>query len=312
MPAPAHRSRLLAGIALLAIASTLAVAAAPAQALLGGRLLKRLAERRNAGTTTLPAPAGMQAQRDIAYGPDPKQRLDAYLPARAHDAPILVMVHGGAWAFGDKSNDNVIDNKLAHWIPQGFIVVSVNNRLLPQAAPLEQARDVASALSKVQALAPSWGGNPRALVLMGHSAGAHLAALLDADPALLEAAGALPPRGVVSLDSAAMDVPELMSRGSAPLPRLYRDAFGDDPADWAAASPYQRLHAGAPPMLVVCSSRRADSCPQGKALIAKAAGLGVRMELQPEDLNHGQINQTLGLPSDYTAVVDRFIASVLH
>jgi hypothetical protein len=136
---------------------------------------------------------------------------------------------------------------------------------------------------------------------MGHSAGAHLAALLDADPALLKAAGALPPRGVVSLDSAAMDVPELMSRGSAPLPRLYRDAFGDDPADWAAASPYQRLHAGAPPMLVVCSSRRADSCPQGKALIAKAAGLGVRMELQPEDLNHGQINQTLGLPSDYTA-----------
>ena len=75
MPAPAHRSRLLAGIALLAIASTLAVAAAPAQALLGGRLLKRLAERRNAGTTTLPAPAGMQTQRDIAYGPDPKQRM---------------------------------------------------------------------------------------------------------------------------------------------------------------------------------------------------------------------------------------------
>lgn len=311
MPATARHSRLLAGIVLLAIASTVVVAAAPAQALLGGRLLKRLAERQNAAVT-LPAPAGIQTQRDIAYGPDPKQRMDAYLPARAHDAPILVMVHGGAWAFGDKGSDNVVDNKLAHWIPQGFIVVSVNNRLLPQAAPLEQARDVARALAKVQALAPAWGGNPQALVLMGHSAGAHLAALLDADPALLQAAGAEPPRGVVALDSAAMDVPELMGRGTAPLPRLYRDAFGDDPAGWAAASPYQRLHAGVPPMLVVCSSRRADSCPQGKALIAKAGKLGVRMELQAEDLNHGQINQTLGLPSEYTAAVDRFIASVLH
>lgn len=311
MPATARHSRLLAGIVLLAIASTVVVAAAPAQALLGGRLLKRLAERQNAAVT-LPAPAGIQTQRDIAYGPDPKQRMDAYLPARAHDAPILVMVHGGAWAFGDKGSDNVVDNKLAHWIPLGFIVVSVNNRLLPQAAPLEQARDVARALAKVQALAPAWGGNPHALVLMGHSAGAHLAALLDADPALLQAAGAMPPRGVVALDSAAMDVPELMGRGTAPLPRLYRDAFGDDPAGWAAASPYQRLHAGVPPMLVVCSSRRADSCPQGKALIAKAGKLGVRMELQPEDLSHGQINQTLGLPSDYTAAVDRFIASVLH
>lgn len=311
MPAPASHTRLLAGIALLAIASTVVVAAAPAQALLGGRLLKRLAERQNAAIT-LPAPAGMQTQRDIAYGPDPKQRMDAYLPPRAHEAPILVMVHGGAWAFGDKGSDNVIDNKLAHWIPQGFIVVSVNNRLLPQAAPLEQARDVARALAKVQALAPSWGGDPHALVLMGHSAGAHLAALLDADPALLQAAGAEPPRGVVALDSAAMDVPDLMGRGTAPLPRLYRDAFGDDPAGWAAASPYQRLHAGVPPMLVVCSSRRADACPQGKALIAKAGKLGVRMELQAEDLSHGQINQTLGLPSDYTAAVDRFIASVLH
>lgn len=311
MPAPARHIRLLAGIALLAIACTAVVAAAPAQALLGGRLLKRLTERQNAAVT-LPAPAGMQTRRDIAYGPDPKQRLDAYLPPRAHDAPILVMVHGGAWAFGDKGSDNVIDNKLAHWIPQGFIVVSVNNRLLPQAAPLEQARDVARALAKVQALAPSWGGDPQALVLMGHSAGAHLAALLDADPALLQAAGAEPPRGVVALDSAAMDVPDLMGRGTAPLPRLYRDAFGDDPAGWAAASPYQRLHAGVPPMLVVCSSRRADACPQGKALIAKAGKLGVRMELQAEDLSHGQINQTLGLPSDYTAAVDRFIASVLH
>lgn len=311
MPATARHSRLLAGIVLLAIASTVVVAAAPAQALLGGRLLKRLAERQNAAVT-LPAPAGMQTQRDIAYGPDPKQRMDAYLPPRAHEAPILVMVHGGAWAFGDKGSDNVVDNKLAHWIPQGFIVVSVNNRLLPQAAPLEQARDVARALAKVQALAPAWGGNPHALVLMGHSAGAHLAALLDADPALLQAAGAVPPRGVVALDSAAMDVPELMGRGTAPLPRLYRDAFGNDPAGWAAASPYQRLQAGVPPMLVVCSSRRADSCPQGKALIAKAGKLGVRMELQAEDLSHGQINQTLGLPSEYTAAVDRFIASVLH
>lgn len=295
-------------LSLAALALLLAISAAHGQGL-RERLRERMTQQRSQGTT-LPPPSGMQVQRDVAYGSHPRQRFDVYLPAQPHGAPIIVMVHGGAWRMGDKANPGVADNKSAFWVPKGFILVSVNNRLLPDAKPLEQARDVAAAVARVEALAPSWGGDPRALVLMGHSAGAHLAALLEADPALLKAAGATPPRAVVSLDSAAMDVPALM-RGGAPLPRLYEQAFGSDQAYWIATSPYHQLQAGAPPMLIVCSSRRADSCPQGRALAAKAQGLGVRMEVLPVDLVHGEINQQLGLPSAYTTAVARFIDGAL-
>lgn len=295
------RVGLLAGLTLL-----LSLPALPAN---GQRLRERLAQRQTEAAT-LPAPAGMQVRHDLAYGSDPRQRFDVYLPARPQAAPLLVMVHGGGWRRGDKASSGVVANKVAHWLPQGFIVVSVDYRLLPEADPLTQAADVAAALARIQALAPDWGGDPRATVLVGHSSGGHLVSLLDADPSLLRAAGARPPQVAVALDSAVMNVPQLMA-----APRhlaLYDRAFGKRRNDWLAASPYHRLQAGAAPLLIVCSTRREDACPQGQALAAKAAGLGVVMDVLPQDLSHAEINQRLGLPSAYTTAVDRFIATHLR
>lgn len=70
-------------------------------------------------------------KRDIPYGPDALQRIDVYSPQGAKNAPVLFMVHGGAWRTGDKASANVIDNKIARWLPKGFIVISANYRLLP-------------------------------------------------------------------------------------------------------------------------------------------------------------------------------------
>ncbi|HKU93926.1 MAG TPA: alpha/beta hydrolase, partial [Vineibacter sp.] len=103
-------------------------------------------------------PAGARVIRDVAYGADPAQRMDVYLPARPRAAPILFMVHGGGWAIGDKAGASVVANKIAKWLPEGFIVISVNYRLLPDAHPLTQADDVASALAAAQSKASSWGG----------------------------------------------------------------------------------------------------------------------------------------------------------
>ena len=86
-----------------------------------------------------PLPASVRVLRDQPYGPHPRQRMDVYLPPHAHDAPVLFMVHGGAWRMGDKAHANVVHNKVARWVPQGVVLVSVNYRLLPEAAPLEQA-----------------------------------------------------------------------------------------------------------------------------------------------------------------------------
>jgi len=64
------------------------------------------------------------------------------------------------------------------------------------------------------------------------------------------------------------------------------------------------------PLLAVCSSRRRESCPSADAFVAKDVQLGARARVLREDLSHGEINMTLGAPSDYTAQVDAFLDSV--
>lgn len=251
-------------------------------------------------------PEGVRLVADLAYGTDPAQRLDTYVPAHPNGDAVL-LVHGGGWRNGDKANRAVIANKLAHWSARGTVVVSVDYRLLPQADPLRQAGDVAAALAYAQRHAREWGADPARFVLVGHSAGAHLVALLGADPALARAHGAGTWRGTIALDSAALDVTAIMR---ARHPRLYDDAFGTDPAYWRAASPTLRLTRGALPVLLVCSRERATSCNQSRAFAVAARRLGVRAKVLPETLSHGEINDRLGLPGAYTDAVDRFIASL--
>lgn len=253
-------------------------------------------------------PAGARRIADLSYGDDPRQRFDVYLPAQTRNAPILLFVHGGGWAHGDKDNPGNIPDKAGYWLPKGYVLVSTNYRMRPDTAPLDQARDIALALAAVQRHAPDWNADPSRVVLMGHSAGAHLAALVAASPTLWRDAGAQRPLGVVSLDSGALDVPDLMRRPR--IPRLYHRAFGDDPDDWIAASPHHQLTREASPILLVCSTPRPDACPQGRAMGQKAAALGVRVEVLEQDLSHAEVNRLLGAPSDYTAAVDRFIRSL--
>lgn len=239
---------------------------------------------------------------DLAYGSDPAQVLDVYAPPGPQAAPVIVMVHGGGWAIGDKAGAGVAGPKAAHWNARGYIVVSVNYRMIPAADPLEQAQDVARALAFVQAQAPGWGGDPRRTVLMGHSAGAHLVALLAANPALAAAQGARPWTATVALDSAAFDVPAIMG---APHPRLYDRAFGSDTGLWRRASPIHAMNRPASPLLLVCTTR---SCPQADAFRAALAAKGSAAEiLRQDDLNHMQVNRTLGEPGAYTDAVDAFL-----
>ncbi|RDI23314.1 acetyl esterase/lipase [Pseudacidovorax intermedius] len=244
--------------------------------------------------------------RQQAYGPDPAQRLDVYLPAQPHGAPILVMVHGGAWMFGRPDAPNVVDAKVAHWVRErGFVFVSVGYRLVPQVDVRAQAQDVARALAEVQRLAPDWHADADRLVLMGHSAGAHLVALLSADPSLATAQGARRWRGTVVLDSAALDTEGLMQHRHL---RFYDRAFGADPALWRAVSPTARLAPGSLPMLLVCASeRRDDSCGQSARFADRVRAAGGQATVLPQPLSHGEINAQLGTPSGYTQAVDRFI-----
>jgi acetyl esterase/lipase len=219
------------------------------------------------------------------------------------------MVHGGAWMFGNKAAASVVDLKIEHWVrDQGFILVSVGYRFVPQVDVMQQAQDVARAVATAQASAPSWGGDAGRFVLMGHSAGAHLVALISASPGIARQQGARPWLGTVALDSAALDTAALMRRRHMPF---YDRVFGDDPAYWRTVSPTDTLAPGAPPMLLVCSTQRRDgSCTQANQFATRAAAIGGRAEVVPEDLTHAQIDGELGLPGAYTASVDAFIRSL--
>jgi acetyl esterase/lipase len=245
-----------------------------------------------------------QVQRDVAYGASLQQRMDVYLPPAPQGAPVIVMVHGGAWMIGDKASRGVVEPKASHWMQAGYVFISVDYRLWPHADPLEQAGDIAAALAYVQKHAKAWGADPSRVVLMGHSAGAHLVALLSAAPSLATARGATRWLGTVSLDSGAIDVPGIMG---LPHAGFYDRVFGTDPAQWRAASPIDRLGRDALPILLVCSSKRRESCPHNDAYAAKAKELGVPARVLPEPLTHGDINATLGEPGAYTDAVDAFL-----
>lgn len=245
---------------------------------------------------------------DISYGEDKKQRLDVYLPEHRKNRPIIVMVHGGAWKMGDKRSDNVVQNKMNRWVSKGMIFISVNYRLVPKVTPQQQAEDVASALAYVESHAREWGGDPQKIILMGHSAGAHLVSLISADPRKYFSLGLKPWRGTVSLDTATMDLVQTMERNHYDF---YDDVFGRDKKDWIKNSPLYQLERSAPPMLLVCSTLREDKpCESSKPFMAKGADMGLRMEMSEQALSHGEINDQLGKPDGYTERVEQFIRSL--
>lgn len=312
----AHRT--LSLVAALALAATACAQAQPSDAPQGGRLRALIAQKQ-AQAQAAALPTGVQRIADVPYGTDPAQRMDVYVPtspttgtnsllASAVRAPVIFMVHGGGWRHGDKAMGRVVQEKVNRWVPKGFILISINYRMLPDAPVAVQERDVQAALMAAQQRATTWGGDPGRFILMGHSAGAHLVALLNARAPQALREGAWPWLGTVVLDSAVMNVPAYMR---APHMPLYDDAFGADPAYWRLLSPLHQWTAGAPPVQMVCSTERADQpCHQAEALARHVHGLGGRAEVLPQDLSHGEINAQLGLESPYTRAVEAFMGSL--
>lgn len=261
-------------------------------------------------------PAGSRVLRDEAYGEHRLQKVDVYIPpgvgaVSASDmdpgAPVVFMVHGGGWRRGDKSSRDVVRNKVRWLLPKGYVFVSVNYRLSPEIDPTEQALDVARALDYVQREAPRWGGDPDRIVLMGHSAGAHLVTMLTSAPDIVEAAGAAPWLGTVALDSAAYNVVELMATRHR---SVYDRAFGKDPLFWAEASPELRLREAPPPMLLVCSTKWANSCRQASSYARAVEAVGGDVQRLQVALNHGAVNRAVGVPGRLTDAIGAFFRSL--
>ena len=197
-------------------------------------------------------PRFRQPSVTLAYGEHPLQALDVYQAADS-PRPLLVFVHGGAWQFGDKTR-RLKDAKVPFAHEQGWHFAALNFRMVPEVTLRTMAEDVAAALALLFARADELGIERRRVVLMGHSSGAHLSALVASDPTLLGAHGLAPSNlaGVIAIDGAAYD-PGEPSTGSRQLQkRLLDPAFAG--ADLAALSPVAQLGASganAPPFLIL-------------------------------------------------------------
>jgi arylformamidase len=263
-------------------------------------------------------PKDMRILNDVAYAEHKNQMVDVYLPAVEEGAPVIFMVHGGMWRIGDKSSRSVIQNKMKHWVNKGFIFISVNYRLLPDARPVEQMKDVEKALLFSQNQAHLCGRSSSKFILMGRSAGAHLVSLLSSSYARSVFSGlgskvenkvenvAKSWLGTIAIDSAAYDIVKIMN--SAKPPRFYKKVFGSSLDYWKAASPLHMLTSKIPPFLAICSTQRDDgSCTQASSFVDKATMLGTMDEVLAVNLSHRQASASLGKRNDYTRSVDAFI-----
>lgn len=260
-----------------------------------------------------PEPALAQrtaGEQTLSYGRDSLQTLD-YWSGRAAKAPLVVFVHGGGWSRGDKRMMHGSD-KLRHWQAQGYAVASLNYRLVPDATVEQQAQDVAAAVALLKARF-----DPERIALVGHSAGAHLVALVGTDRAYLTAAGLsfADIAGIVPLDGAAYDVVAQLEDGPRIMQRTYRQAFGGGPARQAKLSP--TVQAGAPNAaeFLILHVERDDGARQSAALAEALRRAGTAAEVRGfagKGLRgHMEINRRLGDPNyAATAVVDAFMAKV--
>jgi arylformamidase len=249
-----------------------------------GERLRRWRERRGegrqqGGERLRNSPA---ADSVIRFGDDQAQRILFYAappPApnvRRRAPPLAVYIHGGAWRMGEPE---VVENKPAWFAQNGWAFASVGYRLLPGAPVETQAADIGAALRRLRADAARLGYDPDRILLFGHSAGAHLTALVSSDPQYAgDAFAAI--RGAILIDGACYDVPRQIADEPMAARMMYIPAFGSEPARQRALSPI--THVGGrdvPDWLLLFTSARSDAAAQARSLAVSLERAGPRTQI---------------------------------
>jgi acetyl esterase/lipase len=182
----------------------------------------------------------LHRSRDLAYGKNARQRLDVYAPKDVGGHPIVVFFYGGSWTMGQKSQYAFMGAALA---AHGYVTVIPDYRLYPEVRFPTFLEDGALAVAWVRQHAKELGGDPERIVLMGHSAGAHMAAVLALNSKYLQDAG-VPPRCLVGL--VGLSGPYALDPNTDTLRTIF--APPQTPADW---QPVQFASRRAPPALLL-------------------------------------------------------------
>jgi acetyl esterase/lipase len=259
------------------------------------------------------AGTGTTAHRDLRYASSPSvaarhQSLDLYVPKRppgCGPAPLVVYVHGGGFVTGDKAN------KLEHKVPlfngEGWAFASINYRLVDAAGagptngeyPAAE-QDVAAAIDYLHDHARAYDVDARRTMLLGHSAGAFLVALVSTDGGFLSGAGrSLDDVVCTAPIDTTYDIPAQIAAGGTEE-AMFRNAFGDDPAVWERASPPNNVAAGKGiPAFHVLTRGQPDRVAQSQAFgdTLRAAGVPATVQVT-RGLTHEDVNARIGQPGD--------------
>jgi acetyl esterase/lipase len=264
-----------------------------------------------------------QVTRDIPYAKaHERQVLDVHAPAGARNLPVVFWIHGGGWQTGDKT---MVALKPKAFMDAGFVFVSINHRLLPTVDMGAITRDVATALGWVSRNIATYGGDPARLLVMGHSSGGQLAALMCTDDRYAKAEGfsLTVIKGCVPVDADTFDIPAIIevaeTRARAhhlPLPTYgHRQKFGDDPAkhrDFSAVTHVAR-NKHIPPFLILHIAGHPDTTAQARRLasVLEAAGVPAKV-VAGREATHASLNDNLGAPGDpVTKELFAFVADAL-
>ena len=244
-------------------------------------------------------------ERDLAYGPHPRQRLDAYVPAAvAAPAPIVVFFYGGAWRSGNRADYLFVGEALAS---RGMLALVADYRLYPEVRFPAFVADAAAAVRWASDHGAELGGDRSRIVVMGHSAGAYNAAMVVLDRSYLATAGADPAavRGLIGL-AGPYDFLPLSDR-------LLRSIFGY-PDTSPATQPINFVRPDAPPALLLTARRDSVVDPGNSTRLAtrlRAVGARAR-EVTYERVDHRTLLGALAVPLRSTAPVLDDIAAFVR
>ena len=239
--------------------------------------------------------------RDIPYlaashYADKKDTLDLYLPEGVAKPPVIVWYYGGALQQGDKTDrDDVAAAR--RFASAGIATAVVNYRLSPGVSHPAHIEDAAASFAWVTKHIAEYGGDPARIFVVGHSAGAYLAALLVTDERYLEKHG-------LSLRDITGAVPVsafFWVEREGVAPDRPKTVWGTDSATWVDASPAHHLRGGLPPMLILYADgdepwRRQQNVEMEQA-VRKAGSAHVRIGMVA-DRSHMSILRHLGDDKD--------------
>ena len=211
---------------------------------------------------------------DLAYGPDPRHRIDLF-PARSGSANLLVFIHGGYWRTLDK---RLFSWLAPSWVAAGVSVAMVGYRLCPQVRIPEIVDDVLAATNWLFANAGGHGVGTERVVVSGHSAGGHLTAALFTAPRdalafdTARIVGGVPISGIFDFE------PLPLYSGNVDL-RLDRESA-------KRLDLHDRTPTLAAPLVIAVGGRESSEFKRQSQLLAETWKPQVREHLVLPDLNH--------------------------